>query len=223
MSAIQALVFDFDGLILDTEEPIFRAWQSVYQEYGVQLDLAEWEHTIGSADVDWQPMTALEQKLGRSVDHQLVEQRQLRLQTELIERLDPLPGVLEYLQAAHRLGIKVGLASSSSFSWVVGHLDRLGLTRYFETIRTSNDVQRTKPDPELYLSALDGLDVLPSQAVAFEDSLNGVCSAKRAGMYCVAVPSALTHHMDLTQADVRLESLATEPLSSLLDRILMRE
>ena len=106
-----------------------------------------------------------------------------------------MPGVLDYLRDAHRLGLKVGLASSSSCAWVEGHLVRLGLREYFDCVRARDDVSITKPDPALFLSAVETLGVQPCEAIAFEDSRNGLIAARRAGLHCVAVPE-LPHPPD---------------------------
>jgi beta-phosphoglucomutase-like phosphatase (HAD superfamily) len=115
--------------------------------------------------------------------------------------------------------LKIGLASSSSCRWVEGHLARLGLRDYFEVVRAKDDVAVTKPDPALYRSAVEKLGVLPEQAIAFEDSANGVLSAKRAGLYCVAVPNALTRQTDTSLADLVLSSLEEMSLGDLIWRI----
>jgi HAD superfamily hydrolase (TIGR01509 family) len=217
---IRGLVFDFDGLILETEEPIFRSWQEIYQEYGCQLAFQDWAKIIGTADTDWHPLKALEQQLGRKLEHQeAIIQRQRQRELELILSQPVLPGVRQYLQDARGLGLKIGLASSSTCDWVAGHLDRLGLQEYFDVIRASNDVKHTKPDPALYCAAVEGLGIQPKQAVAFEDSPNGILAAKRAGLWCVAVPNVLTRQLPINHADLQLESLAAMSLESLLEKI----
>jgi beta-phosphoglucomutase-like phosphatase (HAD superfamily) len=98
-------------------------------------------------------------------------------------------------------------------------LERLRLDADWDAVRTRDDVVRTKPAPDLYLSAVAALGVAPREAVAFEDSANGIAAAKDAGLLCVAVPNALTAGMDLSRADVRLGSLADTPLEELLARL----
>lgn len=223
LSMIQGVVFDFDGLILDTEEPIFRSWQEIYRNFGCELSFEDWANTIGSADFQWYPMDALEQQVGHRLEQREgILQRQHQRELELILKQPVLPGVKQYLQDARRMGLKIGLASSSTCAWVVGHLERLGLRGYFDVIRASDDVEHTKPDPELFLSALEGLVVKPEHAVAFEDSPNGILAAKRAGMWCVAVPNTLTRRLPLDYADLRLETLETRPLISVLEEFIAR-
>jgi HAD superfamily hydrolase (TIGR01509 family) len=130
-----------------------------------------------------------------------------------------LPGVRDYLREARELRLKVGLASSSDRAWVRGHLGRLGLLDYFDTIKCVEDTGAHKPDPAPYLAALDTLGVSPAGAVAFEDSPHGVAAAKAAGMLCVAVPNSVTRRLGLDRADLVLDSLAALPLSGLLARL----
>jgi HAD superfamily hydrolase (TIGR01509 family) len=213
---IKALIFDFDGLILETETPIFQSWQEIYQVYGCELMLEEWLANVGTAEEQFDPFTSLEQRSGQPIDRQQTLIRRQRRELELIEHQRVLPGVREYLESARRLGLRVGLASSSSCDWVVGHLERLGLIGYFDAIAASDDVALTKPDPALYRTAVEWLGVAPREAVAFEDSRNGLIAAKRAGLYCVVIPNALTHRLDLDDADIRLGSLEEMPLAELL-------
>jgi HAD superfamily hydrolase (TIGR01509 family) len=213
---IKALIFDFDGLILETETPIFQSWQEIYQAYGCELLLEEWLANVGTAEEQFDPFASLEQRSGQPIDRQQTLTRRQRRELELIENQPVMPGVRAYLESARQLGLRVGLASSSSCDWVVGHLERLGLIGYFDAIAASDDVARTKPDPALYRTAVEWLGVTPWEAVAFEDSRNGLIAAKRAGLYCVVVPNALTHRLDLEDADIRLKSLEELPLADLL-------
>lgn len=216
---IRALVFDFDGLILDTEGPDYRAWQEVFQDHGGDLPLALWCECIGRS-ADWfDAVGYLENQLGRSLDREAITDRQRQRHHELLEAEAVLPGIVQYLEDAERLGLRVGIASSSTRDWVLGHLMRLGLTNRWECIRCWDDVERAKPSPDLYLAVLDHLGINPSEALAFEDSPNGIAAAKAAGMVCVAVPNQLTEGLDLSEADIRLSSLTEIPLPELLDRV----
>ncbi|MBN2549320.1 MAG: HAD family hydrolase [Anaerolineales bacterium] len=221
--AIKALVFDFDGLILDTEAPIFRAWQEIYAAHGCVLSFDDWAKIIGTADFNFMPLDELERQVGQSLDRQAITSWERKRELELIEAQPVLPGVREYLQDARRLGLRVGLASSSTCAWVSGHLQRLGLLEYFSVIQASDDVPRTKPDPALYLQAVQALGASPPEAIAFEDSPNGILAARRAGLFCVAVPNALTRSLDTSQADLALGSLAEMGLEELVRVVEGRE
>src|SRR5262249_54309165 len=121
-----------------------------------------------------------------------------------------------YVEAAAGLGLKLAVASSSSRDWVAGHLDRLGLLGHFDVLKCSDDVVQVKPDPGLYRAVLDALGVVPHRAIALEDSPNGIAAAKGAGLFCVAVPNALTGRLVLDGADLRVPSLTELPLAQLL-------
>jgi HAD superfamily hydrolase (TIGR01509 family) len=213
---MQALIFDFDGTILDTESSEFQAWQEVYQRYGVELTLEYWLPFVGNNSLPFDPAGHLEKLLGEPLDKPSLENWVEQRKRELNLTLKPLPGVLDYLETAQALGLEVAVASSSRRVWVEGHLERLGLLDRFAVIRTKEDVALTKPDPALFLRAAEGLGVHPSQAIVLEDSLNGVRAAKAAGAFTVAIPNALTQHLDLSQADLLLSCLCDLPLWELL-------
>jgi beta-phosphoglucomutase-like phosphatase (HAD superfamily) len=127
--------------------------------------------------------------------------------------------VIARLEEARALGIKLAIASSSSRSWVEGHLERLGLAPHFECVRCSDHVTVVKPDPTLYRLALEALGVAPEEAIAFEDSPNGILAAKRAGLFCVAVPNDATRDLALNAADLCVASLADVTLADLARRL----
>jgi HAD superfamily hydrolase (TIGR01509 family) len=213
---IRALVFDFDGLILETETPAFESWAEIYREHGQQLPLDRWFEYIGREGGWFDAADHLAALVGEGFDREAVRTRRDARKTELIAALDVMVGVREYIADAKRLGLRLAVASSSSRAWVLGHLERLRLYAQWDVIRTCDDVARTKPAPDLYRAAVEALGVAPSEAVAFEDSMNGIAAAKAAGLLCVAVPNALTAGMDLSQADLRLASLAETGLEDLL-------
>jgi HAD superfamily hydrolase (TIGR01509 family) len=218
---IRALIFDFDGLILDTEEPVFRSWQELYLSYRFDLSLTSWADTIGrsEAEAPFDPRQDLEQRLGYSLDWTLIGPRRRQREIELIAAQPVLPGVEDYLKSARQLNLKIGLASSSDIHWVAGHLARLGLLSYFDCLRTSDDVVYTKPAPDLFLAALKCLQVGPQEALVFEDSPNGILASRLAGIFCVAVPNLLTRRLDLAQANLRLKSLSELSLDKLLQQV----
>ena len=214
---IRALIFDFDGTILETESPIYQSWLAVYQSFGLDLSIETWSETIGTWDSLFNPITDLERKVGRRLDWDLLEPRRAAHEANLLRSQPIQPGIEAYLHGAQHLGLKIGLASSSNRAWVCPHLERLGIAHFFECIRTRDDVQRTKPDPELFLAAAAGLGVRPAEAIALEDSAHGVEAARKAGLFAVAIPIALTQHLSFPNANLRLNSLADLPLEKMLE------
>jgi HAD superfamily hydrolase (TIGR01509 family) len=216
---IQAIIFDFDGTILDTERHEYESWQEIYQQHEVHLPLELWLHQVGTVSVDFHPYRHLEQTTRRSLDQEVISARRRQRFLELVAQEALRPGVQDLIEAAHGAGLRLGVASSATRDWVEGHLAQRDLRRYFSVVRTSADVQRVKPDPELYLSALAALEVEPQHALAIEDSRHGLLAAKRAGMKCVVAPNPITQGLDFSEADLVLPSLAGITLADLLKRI----
>jgi HAD superfamily hydrolase (TIGR01509 family) len=217
---IQAVVFDFDGLIFDSETHEYEVIRGIYREHGADLPLEVWGRCVGREAGFFDPIAHLEQCTGRALDHDALR----RLRTERfharIAGQGALPGVEAVIDAARAHGLRVGLASSSTGAWVHGQLERLGLHARFDAIRTADDVRRVKPDPELYLAVLRALCVPPSRAVAFEDSPNGALAARRAGMRCVVIPNAVTAALQFGETDLRLGSMLEVEIPALFDRLL---
>ena len=213
-----ALVFDFDGLILDTESCTYDAVVDIFQAHGVDLDLAEWQAILGTANhPHWTDMLA--ERLGRPVAREaLIEQREAARLAVLVT-LPPCAGVAELLDAAAAAGVPCVVASSSAAKWVVPHLERLGLRDRFAAVVTSDSVghdrRRSKPAPDLFLAAAEAVGQPPQRCVALEDSPNGVLAAHAAGMAVVAVPGPMTEGLDFGAADLVVASLVDLGLSRL--------
>ena len=214
----RAVIFDFDGLILDTEEPIYRSWLEVYEAHGEDLPFERWVKIVGSTTEVFHPQHHLEERLGRPLSQEVIERR-IGRRTELILAQQLLPGIVQHIDAARSMGLKLGVASSSTRDWVSGHLDRLGILGRFDCVRCRDDVTSAKPAPDLYIAVLECLGVSPSEAVAIEDSPNGVIAAKQAGIRCVAIPNNITASLDLSYADLVLRSLSELTLPELLQRL----
>lgn len=215
---IKAVIFDFDGLIFDTESHEYNVLNEIFQEHDSELPLSVWGKIVGT-QVGFKPLQYLEEQIGKKLD-------QDKLTTLFHERFHgrlknegPLPGVVDYLKAAKASGLKIGLASSSTYEWVSSHLKNLCLFDYFECIRTSDDVEEVKPNPSLYLKAASCLGVEPDECLVFEDSANGALAAKRAGMYCVIVPNEVTKNLNFCEVDDRIDSMAAIEFKQLIDRI----
>jgi HAD superfamily hydrolase (TIGR01509 family) len=216
---LQALIFDFDGLILDTETPEVLVWQSIYREHGFELPVHEWEKTVGGYGLSTfdaaEHLAHLSQ--GR-LDPVTMQTRYRRESGLLIETSAILPGVVDIIQQAQASGVKLAIGSSSPHSWVDAHLKRLGIFHYFNPVICQDDVApgRTKPNPDIYLKVLERLHLQNTEAVVFEDSLNGVAAARRAGIFVVAVPNPLTEKMGV-RGDLTVSSLAELSLQKIME------
>ena len=199
------IVLDFDGTVIDSEEPLFRSWVELWDRYGEELTPAEWQGAIGTDD-GRDPWVDLQQRLGRILDPGLQVARRAR-RDELLEGQSPRPGVIAWLNEAGALGISVGIASSSPSDWVNGHLERLGLHGHFACVVCAGGAIPAKPDPMSYRTACDLLGADPCHSVAVEDSPHGVAAATAAGLFTIAIPHGLTEGLDLTAADLCLDTL----------------
>ncbi len=216
---IRALVFDFDGLILDTEGPIFLAWQEAFEAHGcTPLTVAEWAEeigTVGGLDV----MAAMRERATRPIDEPAMHATRRARAEELIGREIVRPGVHAWLDDADASGIPAAIASSSAPEWVETHLARLGLGARFAHVACRGAGARAKPAPDTYLAACEALGVAAIDALAIEDSPHGIRAAKDAGLWCLAVPHAITEPLDLSAADVRLRSLADASLADVVAQL----
>lgn len=211
---IGAVVLDFDGLILDTERPVYESWRWAFAEHGLDLPLDEWSELIGRVDA-WDPLERLSSLAPGGVDEAVITRR-AEVRDSMLFAESVLPGVVELIADARSMGMPVGIASSSPLSWVAGHLERLELRSSFDCVACWREGVAGKPAPDLYVEAAGLLGAAPSECIAFEDSMNGVLAAKAAGMRCVAVPHGLTAHLDLSAADVIVSSLAEVSLADLV-------
>ena len=217
---IKALLFDFDGLIVDTETPEFQVWQGIYREYGHELTAEQWGQIVGGWGIsDFDAATHLVELVGDGLNVEELRARH-RSESDALTLIQPiLPGVVDYLDEARRLGLYLAIASSSPHSWVDTHLTRLGLYHRFDSIVCADDVSpgRTKPNPDLFLMALQRLEVQPSEAIVFEDSPNGIRAAKKAGIFAVAIPNPVTVRLKIEGADLTLNSLEELSLQDMLN------
>jgi len=214
--SIKALIFDFDGLIMDTETPKFEAWKEIFRQYGMELPLSEWKKALGTSHLAFDPPTYLEEIIGYPINKKKVDHDQRVLALSKILKLPALPGVEELMIQGKAKGLKIALASSSSSDWVWCNLSRLGLLEYFDTICSMDDVPAVKPDPALFQLALEELGVQPHEAIVFEDSPNGITAANRSGIFCVAIPNFISGQLNVEHADLILNSLEDITLDELL-------
>jgi HAD superfamily hydrolase (TIGR01509 family) len=167
-------------------------------------------------------MAHLEELVGEPLERDALNERRYAHEIALIEAEELRPGIAEYLAAAREHGLKRAIVSSSNRAWVDMHLERLEEAAGWDAICTADrDPARAKPRPVLYLEALQLLGVAAEEAVAFEDSPNGVLAAKAAGIFCVAIPNEVTRELGLAEAgaDIVLDSLAELPPEALFSRV----
>jgi len=208
---IRALIFDFDGLILDTESSLIEAYADVHAAHRIAFDRALFLRSVGHADYSFDPWHAFEKR----ADREALEAERRRRNRERDLALPILPGVVPLLDAARAAQLRLGVASNSTHPHVEGHLGRLGLLARFEFLACREDVPSPKPEPDLYRLVLNHFGLKGSEAIAFEDSHTGSLAAKRAGLWVVSVPNGSTAHHDFSPAHVRATSLAAVTLDSL--------
>ena len=216
---VRLVIFDFDGVILDTETPDYDSWRDVFLEFSQELPIDKWADGIGAKAGSFDPVACLEQQLGHELARNEIERRRRARFHELLAQQPLQPGIAEYLDAAPRLGVQLAVASSATRDWVEGHLDRFGVRTAFACIKTIEDVSNGKPAPELFNVVLAELCIPANEAVVLEDSPNGILASSRAGIYSVAVPNRVTRNLDLSGARLRIESLAEWPLERLIAHV----
>jgi HAD superfamily hydrolase (TIGR01509 family) len=211
---IRSLIFDFDGLILDTETAMIEAYGDVHRAHGHPFDEALFKRSVGHADYAFDPWRLF----GGSADRGALEEERRVFNRARNEEKSVLPGVLSLIDEGAAAGLRIGLASNSGRPHVEGHLGRLGILGRFEFIACREDVPSPKPEPDLYRRVLNAFGLKGREAIAFEDSHTGCLAASRAGIWVVAVPNASTGHHDFGPADLQVASLADCRLAGLMAR-----
>lgn len=207
---ISAVIFDFDGTIIDTESSEFTTVQKVFREHGHEYTLDTFLQGVGRADGrHW--VDVLQDFTGPLDDIDAIAEKRRLAHRAMIDDSDLRPGVMQLVERAEKQEKALAVASSSPLSWVDRHLTFRGLNDRFQFIATRDLVDRAKPWPDVFLAAADGLEVDPRECLVIEDSHHGVVAAKAAGMTCIAVANPVTAGSDFTKADLVLESLAELP------------
>jgi putative hydrolase of the HAD superfamily len=214
---IKAIVFDFDGLIIDTETVWYHSYQQALGEVGIAFPMDVFARCVGTHDDEL--IRFVEEQAGSAERAETIRANAASLHEHLMASVEAREGVRNFLDEAQTTGIKIGLATSSDRRWIDRFLGRLDLEDYFEVIVTRDDVANIKPDPELYRKAVQALGVLPSEAVAFEDSVNGAKAAKAAGLHCVIVPNPVTEQLAFERYELRIRSMGDHKLSDLLTQL----
>ncbi|HEY3955738.1 MAG TPA: HAD-IA family hydrolase [Streptosporangiaceae bacterium] len=210
-----AVVFDFDGLLMDTESTSFESWRHEWEQWGLALDPATFFAEHGG-DITEQRYAELAAAVGLAFDKDLSHSRRIAYRDGLHAGLDLLPGMRDWLREAGQAGTRLAIASSSPRRWVTGHLGRVGARPEFEVLACGDEVAAAKPAPDVYLLALDRLGLAGAEAVAVEDSAHGVAAAKTAGMRCIAIPNRFSPASRFAAADLVLDSAGQVSLSQAL-------
>ncbi len=222
---IAALIFDFDGLIVDTETPAYESWRTIYAEYGQDLPISLWQGALGtnhgfdSFGYLYELLLQHAPDLAARLERSAVVERRMELKHAMSLRQPLLPGVQSILRQASERGLPCAIASSSGRTWVEGWLHHHGIVDQFRCLLTREDVTITKPAPDLFLAAAACLGYAPHQCLVFEDSPSGILAARAAGMRCVAVPGAISQRLSLPPANLVLPTLATLPLTDILAQV----
>lgn len=213
---LRAVIFDFDGLIIDTESVGYQTWKEIFDAEGHHLPLERYAQVIGTDfNTDYDPRRDLEQLTARSFDWDLIEEQRRVREREMRTHMQVLPGVVERLREADALGLRTAIASSSPRSWVEPWLEQLELRHHFHHLTTVDDTGKVKPDPSLFLHAAERLEAGADEVIIFEDSLNGLRAATAARMRCIVVPGPMTRHLDFEGAFRRIDSLTDVALADL--------
>lgn len=203
--------------MVDTESPEFESWNLMYRSYDVELNREIWTNAIGRGRGYFDVYQHLSDLTGHSIDKNTIQTERQLCYEKLVKPQPLLPGVRTFLDEADKLNVQLAIASSSTHQWIEDHLEPRGVLSRFSVISTADEAKNKKPDPEIYLNAIQRLRIHPENAIAIEDSVNGLTAAKKAGIFCIAVPNLMTQEMDFSQADVRVKSLADVSLTEMIE------
>ena len=218
------IIFDFDGVIVETEDCFLEAWRRVYDHYEARFPEERYLDAIGLSEMPFNPYEEVKSQSPKNTDSiAAIKELHESHYFALADQKPLMPGVLDLINSAARLDILIGIASSALMHWISRHLERLGLMDAFHQIKCFDDISHGKPDPEVYRSLLASTNVGENEAVAIEDSENGLAAAKNAGIPCIVVPSETTSKMEFSKADRVVSSLCEVTLEYLIGFKVARE
>ncbi|MGG2016790.1 HAD family hydrolase [Bacillus sp. S10(2024)] len=217
---LEAIIFDFDGLIVDTEMPEFAAISAIYKEYDMELPIELFQKYIGREYESFDWWSFLERKLSYTIDKEYLNQKKNVHVERLIQKEGIRPGIKHIIKQARNMNIRLAIASSSDKGWVIENLKRINLLDQFELIITGDDVVHKKPSPEIYKLVMSSLNIQSNKIMAFEDSPNGAIAALRAGIPCVVFPNQLTFNCTFPEGVTIYKSLSNVSLEALFETAL---
>lgn len=196
----KGIIFDFDGVLVDTEWAIYQSWVHLYAREGQEISIATYAPCLGAGYSHWDPAAHLEKLTGKSYDwDKETPARQAMLEADL-ERMGLMDGALELLDWCAEQGIGITVASSSSRRWVQGWLEKLGIYSRFAGVFTRTDGYAVKPNPALFEAAQQCMELQKEDCLIIEDSENGTIAARNAAIPCVAIPNRMTENSDFSRA-----------------------
>ncbi|WP_264736718.1 HAD family hydrolase [Cytobacillus firmus] len=212
---IKAVIFDFDGTIVDTESLWYEVFKKTLSEdYGFELGLEDFAKGIGTTDDIL--FNYIDSKLGIQIDRESIQEKTEKAFQSQRDILILREGIQDLIEKCIEKGLKLGVASSSGRDWVKHYLNHFGIEGHFQTIKTKEDVEKVKPDPALYIKALEEMGVGPEESLAIEDSVNGSIAAVKAGMHCAAVPNDVTHFLSFHGKVLRYKAFSEIPIDELI-------
>jgi HAD superfamily hydrolase (TIGR01509 family) len=206
LTMIKAILFDLDGLMVDSEPHSLASWEAVLEERGVTLDQLTIDSILGLR-IDATARTLIDKYHLPDTVQELADAKTDYQIAHLEGNVKPMPGLIELLDEIERRGLKKAVASSGIHRYVEAVLRANGLLDRFSVIITGDQVAHGKPAPDVFLAAARALNVEPRHCLVLEDAPAGVQAAKAAGMMCLAVPDHSVAQLDLSQADRVVTSL----------------
>lgn len=207
MQRPKGIIFDFDGVLVDTEWAIYQSWVQLYAREGQEISIATYSPCLGAGYSHWDPAMHLEQLTGRKFDWDKETPARQAVLEAALERSGLMVGALELLDWCAEQSIGLTVASSSSRRWVQGWLERLGIYHRFAGVFTRTDGYPVKPNPALFEAAQQCLGLAKAECLIIEDSENGTIAAQNAAIPCVAIPNRMTESSDFSRAAYRCASL----------------
>lgn len=208
MGQIRAVLFDMDGVLVNTEPLHYRMWKEAFHDRGLEIDYEAYKGCIGATDAFL--MDLILENYGQDFR----EDKELPAAVEVIEErllkeegFPKMPGAVEMLQRLHEAGYLLAVASSSPPSRIEAAMDHIGARQYFTLLNSAENVARSKPAPDVYLDTAAKLGAAPEECVVLEDSENGCTAADRAGMLCIGLKNPDSGDQDLSHARVVIHGL----------------
>jgi HAD superfamily hydrolase (TIGR01509 family) len=215
---VRAVIFDFDGLLMDTESTSFLSWQYEWSQWELTLEVTDFFANHGG-DVSEDRYARLAAAVGPRFDRAVSHRRRVAYREKLHEHLDLADGLRGWLDEAPALGLRLAVASSSPLDWLTMHLRRAGVLNRFDVLAGGDEVGQHKPAPDVYRLALGRLSLSSAAALAVEDTAHGVAAAHAAGMRCIAIPNPFVAPERVRHAELVLSSASQLRLADALRQL----